>query len=679
MNRTQRLTPLAVAAGLLMAAAPLCAQDRSGGTAPPREGRGADRAVAAPAAPVAPGVYASDIHDDRDMGTSPAAINIVGARGGAFNGKVVVVLGEGAKGLKAGVSDLKQGEAVIPASRIQVRYGQAWADSIGSFQRPVGRDILLDSSEAVSPAGKAGSVVPVWVTVSVPKEAKAGVYAGQMTIEGDGRKLADVPVKVSVGDWVVPEPRQWKTWVELVQSPDTLAVEYGVPLWSERHWKMIGQSLRYIGQVGGDIAYVPLVARTNLGNEESMVRWVRKGEGRYDYDFTVMDKYLDLVQENMGNPEIVCFWVWDVYLNPPPDKYTVPAEGDSQYSVEEKGRLGARNLYKDKGPPVTVFDPSTGKTEVVCLPKYSDPAGKALWAALWKAIRERMAKRGLEKAMMLGVISDWWPTKEDAQALYDVSGGLPWVSCSHHCRWRDNPTGAKKALLGIGDVGYTTLALSFRYTINPALGRTWGWQKPVLHSQYWRSVQLHHLSLSGIRHEAECQITGEQRGLGRLGADFWYCIQDKRGRRGNTVTDRYTEVYWHNLNIYNWHLAPGPEGPVGTARLELIREGVQECEARIAIETVLTDPALKAKLGGDLAERAQKFLDEQQLNLWRAKGAGDDDLAKYGNVDYSTYYNLLLQKWKKDAGNAWFVKNAWAERVGQLYALADEVQKKTAN
>jgi len=624
------------------------------------------------AGPAAVRVYTSDIHDDHDADLGPPVINLIGARGGVFNGKVVVATDDAIKGLKAIANDLRNGEAVIPASCIQIRYAQAWADSIGGHGRPVGRDILLDSADAVSPLGKPSPIVPIWVTVSVPKDARSGQYVGQLTIEADSGKLADVPVKLAVGEWIIPEPRQWRTWVELVQSPDTLAVQYGIPLWSEKHWQMIGQSLKHIGQAGGDIIYVPLVARTNLGNEESMVRWVRKGDGQYEYDFTVMDKYLDLVQQNMGKPDIVCFWVWDVYLNPPPDKYTVPKEGDSQYAIEEKARLNARNAYKDSGPPVTVIDPSTGKTEMVCLPKYGDPAGKALWAPLWQAIRERMARRGLEKAMMLGVISDWWPTKEDVQTLHEVSGGLKWVSCSHHCRWREKPSG-EGALFDIASVGYTTLALSFRYTINPALARTYGWQKPVLHSQYWRSVQLHQLSLSGIRHEAECQITGEQRGLGRLGADFWYCLKDTRGRLGNTVTDRYTEAYWHNLNIYNWHLAPGPDGPVATARLELIREGLQECEARIAIESALTDPALKAGLGADLADRAQGFLDEQQLNLWRAKGATDADFVKHGSVDYSTYYHALLAKWKKDEGNAWFVMSGWTERVGQLYALAHAV------
>ena len=179
-----------------------------------------------------------------------------------------------------------------------------------------------------------------------------------------------------------------------------------------------------------------------------------------------------------------------------------------------------------------------------------------------------------------------------------------------------------------------------------------------------------------MRHEAECQITGNQRGLGRLGGDFWRCVKNKAGRRGGIVTDRYPESYWHNLNIMDWFLAPVAAGPVGTTRLEMIREGVQECEARIAIESVLTDPAGKAKLGEELAKRAQAFLDDQQRNVWRAKGATEDAF-KVGIVsDYRVYDYDLVTQWKANAGNEWYVKSGWAGRVGQLNALAAEVMQK---
>ena len=86
-----------------------------------------------------------------------------------------------------------------------------------------------------------------------------------------------------------------------------------MPLWSEKHWEMIGRSFRLIGKTGSRTVYIPLIAHTNLGNAESMVRWVKKGSG-YEYDFSLMERYLDMAEKNMGRPKLIILNVWDVYM-----------------------------------------------------------------------------------------------------------------------------------------------------------------------------------------------------------------------------------------------------------------------------------------------------------------------------------------------------------------------------
>jgi len=633
-----------------------------------------------PPPPEPPGVraYASDIHDQFDQDFGPAAIALVGARNGRFSGKVVVASGETIRGMKATMSSLKQGAATIPASQILVRYAVPWDASIAGRNRPPGSDVLLGAAPGEVPVIRGRATIPVWVTISVPKDAKGGEYAGTLSIQAAGRKVADVPVRVVVRDWTIPDTQDWRAWIEMVESPDTLAVEYNVPLWSKEHFEMIGRSFRLIRRSGSRIVYVPLICHTNLGNKETMVRWVKKGE-KYEPDYTIVDTYLDSVQQNLGTPKVVCFWAWDAWMNPPGEKFTAIGPDDRASQREEKAKMAARVAMAAKGVPVTAFDPATGKSEMVFLPKYDTPEGKALWSPVWKTLREKLRQRGWEQAMMLGCMTDWQPTREDAVVLKELTGNLPWACCAHHCAWRDRPEGGKNAVHGIASVGLTTLALSFTLTINPEHGRTCGWRNPLLQAQYWRAQYLNVHSLSTLRHEAESQITGNQRGLGRLGGDFWPCVKDKRGRRAGTVTDRYPESYWHNLNVENWFLAPGPDGAVGTARLEAVCEGVQECEARIAIESVLTDAPRRARLGDELARRAQAFLDEKQRNLWRARGAQDEDM-KIGVVSsYRTYSYDIVTRWKENEGNQWFIKSGWADRAGELLALASEVTRKAAD
>jgi hypothetical protein len=390
-----------------------------------------------------------------------------------------------------------------------------------------------------------------------------------------------------------------------------------------------------------------------------------------------MDKYLDLAEKQMGRPKVVIFYVWEVYLNPPKETGTVEVKDtDDTYTRSEKEFINSRQALKGKGPAVTVLDAATRKADTFYLPRYADPQSKALWQPLWTELRSRMVRRGLDKALMLGVASDMWPTKEEAAFFNDVTAGLPWTSCSHHAAWvlSSSPTG-KGQLHGLASVGYTAVALDFQFTINPANGRTYGWKKPLLHGQFWRFQYFNTSTQSTIRGEAECNITGNQRGLAHIGGDFWFAIKNKSGRRAGTVSGRYPESYWHNLNIQGWLLGAGPTGPAATTRLEVFREGLQECEARIFIENALTDTALKAKLGADLARRAQAALDERQLALWRAKGATDADLQTGLVREYRTYVYQMQKKWDAAAGHKWFLRSGWQEHDAMLYTLAGEAAR----
>ena len=109
--------------------------------------------------------------------------------------------------------------------------------------------------------------------------------------------------------------------VSLVAAP-LLHVEYDLPLWSQEHWKLIARSMEYLNEVGSRVVHVPLISYSNFGNAESMVRWISKGQDKFDYDFSVMDRYLDIATEHMGRPKIVVFTAWDIYLVPGGGQWT---------------------------------------------------------------------------------------------------------------------------------------------------------------------------------------------------------------------------------------------------------------------------------------------------------------------------------------------------------------------
>ena len=175
--------------------------------------------------------------------------------------------------------------------------------------------------------------------------------------------------------FTVPDTQDYRTWIELMESPDTLAAEYHVPLWSEKHWDLIAQSMRYMGEIGSRMVHVPLIAQTNSGNEQSMVRWIKKADGTYDYDFSVMDKYLDYAEKYEGKPKFVAFIAWEIYLNTPKEEVKVTEEDKKDsWRAMEKSWLEARWKLRGKGPAVTALDPVTGQLSTINLPRFEDPA-----------------------------------------------------------------------------------------------------------------------------------------------------------------------------------------------------------------------------------------------------------------------------------------------------------------
>ncbi len=612
-------------------------------------------------------------------------VRLMGAAGGSFSGKVVVGRDGPIRNLRADAGKLTGPGGTVPAGNVRVRYAHPWggshvrtpySDELPPYPRsprllgalvetpreeyPVvarepDRYHSLDAPNQPEPVF--GAVVPVWVTVRTPRSLAAGTYRGALTIRAEGVEAVRVPVELEVADWTVPEPKDFRTWVEMVQSPDTLAVEYDVPLWSEAHWQLIERALRLTARVGDRSVYVPLVCHTNYGNEQSMVRWIPRGDGRYDYDFSVMERYLDLAQKHLGALEVVVFNVWEVYMVP---KSKSGARGQEERAIAHLKKHGGK---VGEPPAVTVLGAGGREARTVHLPPYAADRSRALWEPLVRELRERMARRDLAEAMMLGTVSDANPTREELRFWREVSGDLPWIVHSHHGR----STAPDYRLGGEARIGYQTRVWNISF--GDGLKSEHGWKRDLRIADYERHANLESLPTAYWWHLAEFNIIGDHRGIGRLGADIWPAVKDGRGRRKGTVAERYPQSARRNLDMRSAALAPGPDGPVATTRFELFRQNVQQCEARIVIERALVEPALRARLGDELAARCEAVLQGRVKRMF--KGLCTLRLA-------SPHWNYAWS-WRGNddpAGNFWFLGLDTPGHTRTLYELAGEVARK---
>jgi hypothetical protein len=174
----------------------------------------------------------------------------------------------------------------------------------------------------------------------------------------------------------------------------------------------------------------------------------------------------------------------------------------------------------------------------------------------------------------------------------------------------------------------------------------------------------------------EAALVHNLSGRGRLGADFWPVLEGKdwknatatpdgknpagREKKSNSIAARYPESDWCQLNLDRGTetiLAPGPKGAMPTENFEQLRQGIQECQARIFIEKAL----LAKKLAPDLEKRCQEMLDER---LWRIRGLGSVG----GDTSGAGLIGQLITAWYEGAGSAGLTE--------KLYAAAAEVAAK---
>jgi len=209
----------------------------------------------------------------------------------------------------------------------------------------------------------------------------------------------------------------------------------------------------------------------------------------------------------------------------------------------------------------------------------------------------------------------------------------------------------------------------------------YGWKKERFYGTHPRDgsytvgTMKDYTSPVAYRVSLETAALSGMHGYGWCGADFWPVLKNRRGRRMGRIYARHPEGNWRSNDICTALLAPGPKGPVATHRYEMLREGVQECEARIFIERALTDKTLRRKMDAKLAKRAQVVLDER--TCFMIKGMSDlkidSSITGWATNAYSTWWNRPGIE-----GHKWFVASGWQERSRKLFSLAGEVARKLA-
>jgi len=458
-----------------------------------------------------------------------------------------------------------------------------------------------------------------------------------------------VPVNLKVIGWKMPDTKEFATHMGIIQSPDSVALQYKVAPWGEEHWKLMEKSIELMAELGNNTVHIPLVTRTHWGNPESMVRWIKDGDS-YKYDYTIFDRYLDLNRKHLNLDAVVL----DVF-----DPWKYWAAGGTGGGRTTPGRPATNTKTMNR---VSVLDPATGQVTEMEGPPFSTPEAMAAWKPLLAEVKSRLEKRGLGGAMMLGMFNEKTGAKEDVAMFTTCLPGIPWALHAH-------PNTRGSNVHGIAPVGYNTY-----YYVAPSPPpdsgkRYYGWLSKTK-TDYWNRGQNAMSALPLWRASVETVFgipCGSMKdgvgcsGMGYFGADYWPVLSSDVVINGikfsSTVCARYPETCWDQLNLdrgLEVVLAPGARGALPTEVFEQIRQGIQECQARIFIEKAL----VAKKLDPALAKKCQEVLDER---AWHIRGLGCTNAGSYPSG--------ISQVWFEGAGSA-----GMAEK---LYAAAAEVAART--
>lgn len=251
------------------------------------------------------------------------AFNHVAWRGEKVFAQAVVSSEEELKDVRLSVSDLRNGKSLIGAENIRLqfvsyvvsdlldttKYGQCGSREDKSKWGDVLVADVLDINDSMTvPAGRKQ---PVWMTVSVPSDARPGKYSGKLTVTSSNAKARSLNVELTVANHVLPPARDWAFHLDLWQNPYSVARYENVPLWSEAHFEAMRPVMRMLAEVGQKSVTATIMSRPWNGQTEdafgSMVTKIRRIDGTWLYDYTIFDRWVEFMFSIGIDRQINCY------------------------------------------------------------------------------------------------------------------------------------------------------------------------------------------------------------------------------------------------------------------------------------------------------------------------------------------------------------------------------------
>lgn len=251
-----------------------------------------------------------------------------GWKGERVSAQLLLWSGKGVDGIKCKVKDFVSTDAKMPADIAKARFVRYTIADQGGYDCRCDRGpkhkafLAPDMIDTLNVFNmEPHSVRPVWVTVDIPSDAKPGRYSSAIVVTAKGVGKTILPLEVEVIDQTLPEYTQWSYHLDLWQHPSAVARALNLEMWSDEHFEALKQQMKLLAEAGQKVITTTL-NRDPWGSQtfddyEDMIIWTKDKKGNWSFDYTVFDRYVEMMMELGIKKQINCYSMlpWNNRLN----------------------------------------------------------------------------------------------------------------------------------------------------------------------------------------------------------------------------------------------------------------------------------------------------------------------------------------------------------------------------
>lgn len=299
----------------------------------------------------------------------------------------------------------------------------------------------------------------VWCEILLPKDTHPGEYKGKVRLYShrmfeDEALEGELDVTLTVSSYILPDRKDSSFYLDLWQHSSIAASRCEVKIWSDEHFKVLEGIVKSLGELGQRAVTIiateiPWYGQNCHKNdvfpssifEYSIVRIIKEKDGSFTYDFSAMQRYIDLCAKYGIDREISIYGLANIWGDEKPcedcfDKlrvrYCDKADGKYKYmtdSLDIDAYISALEQYFVK----------TGQIDKVRVA--ADEPGDI------EAFRRTLTHlKSIAPAFKYkAAVNHVEFIEEFADDIYDVAPALPWA-CSQHevlMKFKENMPGKR--------------------------------------------------------------------------------------------------------------------------------------------------------------------------------------------------------------------------------------------